>query len=94
MVKTLDSNEARSTWRTVLDETGMGMTDTVVTRHGKPVVAIIRYEDFLALQEQLEELRADQRTAETYQRYQQSQVPTTPWSEIKARFIAEERLDE
>lgn len=57
-VKTLDSRTAREKWRDLLDATMSGHTDVVITRHGKPVTAMIRYEDYEALQGELIRLRA------------------------------------
>ena len=59
---TMDSNAVRNNWRTVLDDTVRGI-DTIVTRYGKPVGVVIAYEDYQALQDQLEDLR-DGRDAE------------------------------
>ncbi len=56
-VKTLGSRSARENWRGMLDEACSGVTDIVITRHGKPITAMIRYEDYLALQDELRRLR-------------------------------------
>jgi prevent-host-death family protein len=60
-VKKLESRVARENWRDLLDAATTGETDVVITRHGKPVTAMIRYEDYVALQEILVRLRARQR---------------------------------
>jgi prevent-host-death family protein len=64
-VKTLDSRTARENWRDLLDTALSGLTDVVITRHGKPVTAMIRYEDYEALQDELMRLR--QEKLEVYQ---------------------------
>lgn len=56
-IKTLDSRTARENWRDLLDSATTGLTDVVITRHGKPVTVMIRYEDYAALQEELIRLR-------------------------------------
>jgi prevent-host-death family protein len=56
-IKTLDSRSARENWRDLLDLATSGLTDVVITRHGKPVTAMIRYEDYVALQAELIRLR-------------------------------------
>ena len=38
-VATVDSKEARTQWRTILDTAGA--TDIVITRYGKPVATLI-----------------------------------------------------
>jgi prevent-host-death family protein len=57
-IQQLESRTARERWRELLDATTAGETDIVITRHGKPVTAMIRYEDYLAVQKELAELRA------------------------------------
>lgn len=64
-VRTWDSRTARENWRDLLDTAVSGLTDVVITRHGKPVTAMIRYEDYEALQEELMRLR--QAKLELYQ---------------------------
>jgi prevent-host-death family protein len=64
-VKTLESRSARENWRDLLDSAIAGQTDIVITRYGKPVTAMIRYEDYVALQDELVKLRAQQ--SEAYQ---------------------------
>jgi prevent-host-death family protein len=64
-IKTLDSRTARENWRDLLDTATSGLTDVVITRHGKPVTAMIRYEDYAALQDELLRLRAQK--LEVYQ---------------------------
>jgi prevent-host-death family protein len=56
-IQTLDSRTAREKWRALLDATVTGRTDVVITRHGKPVTAMIAYEDYEALQSELVRLR-------------------------------------
>lgn len=64
-VKTLESRAARENWRDLLDSATAGQADIVITRYGKPVTAMIRYEDYVALQDELIRLRAQQ--SEAYQ---------------------------
>jgi prevent-host-death family protein len=64
-VKTLESRAARENWRDLLDTATAGQADVIITRYGKPVTAMIRYEDYVAVQEELVKLRAQQ--SEAYQ---------------------------
>lgn len=64
-VKTLESRAARENWRDLLDSATAGQADVIITRYGKPVTAMIRYEDYVALQDELLRLRAEQ--SEAYQ---------------------------
>jgi prevent-host-death family protein len=63
-VRTLESRAAREQWRDLLDAAA-GQTDIIITRYGKPMTAMIRYEDYLLLREELRKLRAEQ--SESYQ---------------------------
>ncbi|HOG45282.1 MAG TPA: type II toxin-antitoxin system prevent-host-death family antitoxin [Anaerolineae bacterium] len=50
----LDAHEARKRMRDVLDAAGAGRL-TVIERFGKPVAAVIPYEDYVAIRDVLEE---------------------------------------
>jgi PHD/YefM family antitoxin component YafN of YafNO toxin-antitoxin module len=93
-VKVLDSNTARTQWRDILDTAGGGNTDVVVERYGKPMVAVIAYDDFLALQEELDDLRAGRRAAEAYEAWQKDPGRGTPYEDFRAELVAEGLLDE
>jgi prevent-host-death family protein len=56
-VRTLDSHSARENWQDMLDEVHTGTIDIVITYYGKPITAMIRYEDYVALQGELQKLR-------------------------------------
>ncbi|MCB0157185.1 MAG: type II toxin-antitoxin system prevent-host-death family antitoxin [Caldilineaceae bacterium] len=64
-VTTFESRAARENWRDVLDATTSGQSDVVITRYGKPVTVMIRYEDYLAVRDELLRVRAEQ--SETFQ---------------------------
>jgi len=60
-VKILDSNQARNNWREMLDMALSEDTDVVITRYKKPVVTVVAYEDYLAVQNELLQHRAERR---------------------------------
>jgi prevent-host-death family protein len=91
-VKVLDSNTARREWRDILDGAGRG-DDIVVERYGKPMVAVIAYEDFVALQEELDDLRAGRRAAAAYEAWKADPDRGRPWEEVEADLVAEGLLD-
>ena len=62
-IRTLESRAARENWRDLLDSATAGQVDIVITRYGKPVTAMIRYEDYVAMQDELVRLRARQNEA-------------------------------
>jgi prevent-host-death family protein len=63
--KTLESREARENWRDTLDTATRGDADVIITRYGKPVTAMIRYEDYVNLRTELQALRRQR--VEAYQ---------------------------
>jgi prevent-host-death family protein len=71
-ITTLGSREARQKWRDVLDEVYTGAADIVIERNGKPLAVLIPYEDYLAVAEALDNLRAARRVAAVYKTSQQS----------------------
>ncbi len=92
-VKVLDSNAARTQWRDILDTASAGGVDVVVERYGKPMVAVIAYHDFLALQDELDDLRAGRRAAEAYEAWKADPGRGRPWEEVEAELVAEGLLD-
>lgn len=91
-IATLDSNAARAQWRALLD--AAAETDVVITRYGKPVSVMIDYDDWVALQEELDDLRAARRANAVYQEYLRDSSTARPWADIRAELIAEGLLDD
>ena len=92
-VKVYSSDEARAHWRDIMDvATGGG--DVVVERYGKPMVAVIPYEDYMSLLDALEELRDARDAAEAYARYKRNPEKARPYSEIRQELVENGRLDE
>ena len=92
-IATWDSNDARIKWREMLDTAAAGVTDVVITRYGKPLVAVIDYEAFLALQEELDDLRAAKRADAIFEEYLRDPSSARPWDGIRSGLVAEGRLD-
>lgn len=84
--KTIKSDEARQNWRGMLDDIGAG-DDVVIERYTKPVAAIISYVDYLALQEDLEDLRAARRAEEILNRTKDDPDAFVPWEQVRADLI-------
>jgi PHD/YefM family antitoxin component YafN of YafNO toxin-antitoxin module len=93
-VKVLDSNKARTRWRDIMDRVGSGREDVVVLRYREPTVAVIAYADYVALREELDDLRAARRAAEAYEAWKQEPGRARPWDEIEEELIAEGLLDD
>jgi len=93
-VQVLESNKARIKWRDLLDMANAGGSDVVIERYGRPVVAVISYEDYVALKDELEEIRATRRAAQAYEKWKQDPTSGRPWEEIEAELVTEGLLDE
>lgn len=53
----MQSEEARTQWRTILDLVSQEETDIVVERHGKPTAVVMGYASYEAIQAMLTERR-------------------------------------
>lgn len=76
--KTVSAEEARREWRNLV-ETVLGGEDVVVERYARPAVAIIAYDDYTAIRQELEEMRAIRRTNEVRVAWQQGKIKALPW---------------
>ncbi|HOG47986.1 MAG TPA: type II toxin-antitoxin system Phd/YefM family antitoxin [Anaerolineae bacterium] len=81
----MDSREARSRWRDVLDRAGAGEA-VVVQRHGKPVVAVISIGDYEAVREQLEDLRDLRRAEAVLREIERDPSRLVPFEELDAKY--------
>ena len=88
---TWDSNDARVKWRDLLDQ--VHSADMVITRYGKPAAVVIDYEDWLAVQEELDDLRAARRAVEAVEEWERNPSTAKPWNVFKAELKAEGLLD-
>jgi len=66
-VRILDSNQARNNWREMLDTVLSNDTDVVITRYDKPLVTVVAYEDYLAVQNELMKQRAARKARQRQQ---------------------------
>ena len=62
-VTRINSREARAKWRDLLDAIWRGSPGIVIERYGKPVAALVSYEDFEKLQQEEQPLRIGEPTA-------------------------------
>lgn len=90
-ITTIGSREARQKWRDLLDEVFTGTADIVIERNGKPIATLISYEDYVAIAEILDDIRAARRVAEAHKASQQS---GRSYSEIRAELESKGLLDE
>jgi prevent-host-death family protein len=91
---TIGSREARQKWRDLLDAAYRGIGDTVIERNGKPIAVLIPYEDYLAIEEALDDIRAARRAIRSYEAEKKKPGQGRPYSEIRANLEDEEGADE
>lgn len=92
-VRVLDSNRARALWREILDKAQAGDENVVVERYGKRVAAVIAYDDFVALEDELDDLRAARRAGAAYEEYRRDPSQAIPWEQLETELVAEGLLD-
>ena len=93
-ILTWDKNDARLKWRALVDTVASGAADVVITDQDTPVVAIISYTDFVAVNEALDDLRAAKRADAAFEEYLRDPSTAVPWEAIRSELIAEGKLDE
>jgi prevent-host-death family protein len=83
--KIMKSDAVRVAWRDVLDDVADG-DDILVERYNKPVAAVIAYEDYIALQDELDDLRAARRAQAALEAWRKDPSLARPWEEVKAEL--------
>jgi prevent-host-death family protein len=91
-VATFDSRTARERWGELLDDAAT--TDIVITRYGRPKAVLIAYEDFEALQDILDDLRAGRRIDALLEEIAKDPSRVVPYAEVRAQLVAEGVLDD
>jgi prevent-host-death family protein len=91
--KIMAAEEVRRDLRHVFDEVVAGQ-DIVVERYSKRVIAMIRYEDYEALLEELEDLRDARRADEIREAIRSGKMKTVPWEQLKEELRAKGLLDD
>lgn len=87
--KVISSDQARAKWREVLD-TAVAGENVVIERYGKPVAAIIPYQDFRELEEMLEDLRDIREARIALEEWQRDPDSFQPWEEMKREMLKEQ----
>ena len=90
---TMQSEEARLAWRTILDTASSG-GDVVIKRHNKPTAVLIGYGDYLAILEELEEQRELRMAQAIYEEWKRDPSTAIPWEEAKAQLVEDGVIDE
>lgn len=91
-VFTINSREARSNFRSLLDRILAG-GDVVIERNGKAVAVLIPVEDYKGIQDELDDLRASRRAVALYESWKNDRAVARPLDDIEAELIEEGLLD-
>ena len=94
LAKIMNSRAARQHWRDLLDTAHKGEVDTVIERNGQPVAALIPFEDYEALQEELDDLRAGRRAQAAVEAWERDPSRAKPLAEVEEELRVEGLLDE
>jgi PHD/YefM family antitoxin component YafN of YafNO toxin-antitoxin module len=86
--KTLTTVDARRKLTKLPEELGTEPTTVAVTRRGKPVLAIMTWDDYQAILETLEILSDDEAVQQLRQSIKEvKEEKAIPWQEAKARLV-------
>lgn len=91
-VHVLKSDKARLQWRHLLEAARKG-DDTVIEHYDTPTAAVIPYDDYLALQAELDDLRAARRAQAAREEWERDPSTGRDWSDIKTEMIRDGLLD-
>jgi prevent-host-death family protein len=89
----IKSGEARIKWRDLLDQVYAGATDFIIERSGKDVAVLIPARDYEAVQDMLEEMRADRLAAAAYNEWLRDPSVARAWDEVETELIHKGLLD-
>ncbi len=87
LAKIMNSKAARAKWRDLLDLANKGEGDTVIERNGRPVAAVIPFEDYQALQDELDDLRAGRRAQAALDAWESERSLGRPYAEVRAELV-------
>ncbi len=93
LAKVMNSKAARASWRDLLDLAHKGEGDTIIERNGRPVAVLIPFEDYEALQDELDDLRSGRRAQAAVDAWEKDHSLGRPWEEVKAEMIHDGLLD-
>ncbi len=92
--ETISSRDARSKWRDVLDKVFSRTADVVIERNGQPVAVLIPVEDYEALRDELDDLRAARQAGAIYEEWRRDPSTARPLEDVEADLKAKGLLDE
>ena len=87
-----DSGTARVKFRDMLEASRRGI-DIIIEHYKRPTSVLIPYEDYVALEEELDDLRAGRRAQALYEEWKRDPNAARPYEEIRAEMIEQGLLD-
>lgn len=88
MTDVYKSDAARVNLRRILEAARTGR-DSVIEHYDTPTAVVIPYEDYRALEDELDDLRAGRRAQAAYSAWQRNPGLGRPWNEARAELLAE-----
>jgi prevent-host-death family protein len=92
-IKIMNSEQVRRGLSGVLADVAAGQ-DIVIERYAKKVGVVINYDDYEALQQELEDLRDARLAEEVYEAVKSGRMKTVPWEELKEELRKKHQHDE
>jgi len=93
MTLSVKSHQARQSWRSLLDRVLQG-EDVIIERNGKALAVLIPMEDYEAIRDELDDLRAAKRAEVQYAAWKQNPETAEAWEDVRQDFIKDGALDE
>lgn len=78
----VNSSEARTKWRDLLDQVLTGKGDVVIERNGKDIAVLIPAVDYEQIQDVLEELRAVREASNAYEEWKRNPNAARSWEAV------------
>ncbi len=91
--KVVASDRARTNWRDMIDAALSGH-DVVIERYGKPTVAVIPYEDYVALEETLQDIRDAREAQQILDEWRRDPTSVRPWKEVREELLTDSDLQD
>jgi prevent-host-death family protein len=92
-VEHYDSRTARVKFRDMLEASRKGI-DIIIEHYRRPTSVLIPYEDYVALEEELEDLRAGRRAAALLEEWERDPSVARPYEEVREELKQAGLLDE
>jgi len=86
-IKEINSSDARTKFRDLLDSVMTGDSDVIILRNGKQIAAIIPANDYIQIREELEDLRLSRMADEAYDEYLADKEVAIPYEAFSADLI-------